>query len=348
MGIWGRAVWIHCSIRRFRCRPCGKTVTEAVPWARHDSNFTRPFEDAVGLMAQRTDQTAVSQLFGISWVTVGKIAERLVDELLNPDRFAELRRIGVDEISFRKRHRYLTVVTDHDTGKVIWVGEGKCSETLRGFFESLEPAVCNAIKIVSMDMSKAFIKAVRESLPNAQIAFDPFHVIKLANEALHEVRRELAREARRRNDQDAAEAIKGKRWALSYSMDAAPDRHWKALAELRPDTPLGVAYLMKEGLIDIFRGPRGRAVSRLLSWIRWTRDSELKPFTRLSQTLTEHFRGIKAVLENRVTNARAEGINNKVRLLSHRAFGFHSAAPLIATIYLCCGGINLPQTSHLL
>ena len=138
LGIWSRRVWIESSIRRFRCRACKKTVTESVPWARHDSDFTRPFEDAVGLLAQRTDHTAVSQIFGIAWVTVGNIAERLVDELLDPNRFSNLRRIGVDEISFRKRHRYLTIVTDHDTGNVVWVAEGKTSEVLKGFFKSLK------------------------------------------------------------------------------------------------------------------------------------------------------------------------------------------------------------------
>ena len=150
----------------------------------------------MGLLAQRTDKTAVSLLFGIAWVTVGKIAERLVDELLDPDRLANLRRIGVDEISFRKRHRYLTVVTDHDTGDVVWVAEGKTSDVLKRFFESLAPEVCNAIEIVTMDMSAAYQKAVRESLPNATIVFYHFHVAKLANEALNDVRRQIARETR--------------------------------------------------------------------------------------------------------------------------------------------------------
>ncbi len=153
LGIWGWAVWLEGPIRRLRCKPCARVVTEAVPWARHGSSFTRSFEDAVGLLAQRTDKTTVSQLFGISWVTVGAIAERLVDEHLDPGRMSNLRRIGVDEISFRKRHRYLTVVTDHDTGSVVWVGEGKCSKTLKGLFLSLPVETRKAIEIVTMDMS---------------------------------------------------------------------------------------------------------------------------------------------------------------------------------------------------
>lgn len=346
LGIWGRRVWIRGPIRRLRCRTCDRTVTESVPWARHGSDFTRPFEDAVGLMAQRTDHTAVSQLFGISWVTVGNIAERLVNELLDPDRLANLRRIGVDEISFRKRHRYLTVVTDHDTGNVVWVCEGKTSDVLKTFFVALGPA-CSTIEVVTMDMSQAYQKAVRETLPNAEIAFDHFHIAKFANEALNEVRRQLVREARD-SDPELAKEIKGMRWPTLYSFDNTPDKHFDSLAALRPEAPLGRAYLLKEQLLDVLRRQRHRISQNLKIWTGWAARSRLKPFVRLGRTIREHARGIIAFVQKRVTNARAEGINNKIRLLSHRAYGFHSAAPLIATVYLCCGGVHLPQQLQLL
>ena len=346
LGIWGRRVWLRGPIRRLRCRTCDRTVTESVPWARHGSDFTRPFEDAVGLMAQRTDHTAVSQLFGISWVTVGNIAERLVDELLDPDRLANLRHIGVDEISFRKRHRYLTVVTDHDTGNVVWVCEGKTSDVLKTFFVALGPA-CGSIEVVTMDMSQAYQKAVRETLPNAEIAFDHFHIAKLANEALNEVRRELVREARN-SDPELAREIKGMRWPTLYSFDNTPDKHFDSLAALRPEAPLGRAYLLKEQLLEVLRHQRHRIAQNLKTWTDWAARSRLNPFVRLGRTIREHARGIIAFVQKRVTNARAEGINNKIRLLSHRAYGFHSAAPLIATIYLCCGGVHLPRQLQLL
>jgi transposase len=347
LGIWSRVVWLEGPIRRLLCRECERTVTEAVPWARHGSDFTRPFEDAVGLLAQRTDKTAVSQLFGISWVTVGSIAERLVDELLDPERLSRLRRIGVDEISFRKRHRYLTVVTDHDTGDVVWVTEGKTSDVLKAFFESLPVEVRNAIEIVTMDMSQAYQKAVRETLPNATIAFDHFHIAKLANEALSEVRRELARDART-SDPERGKAIKGMRWLTSYRLENLPDKYTERLASLRPESQLGRAYLMKEQLLEILRHRGSHVVDHVRSWASWVSRSRLAPFVRLGRTVRTHLAGIAAFVENRITNARAEGINNKIRLLSHRAFGFHSAAPLIATVYLCCGGIRLPQQLHLL
>lgn len=347
LGFWGHTVWIEGPVRRFPCRPCGRVVTEQVAWARHDSDFTRPFEDAVGLMAQSTDKTTVSRLFGIAWVTVGKIAERLVDELLDPERLSGLRRIGVDEISFRKRHRYLTIVTDHDTGDVVWVGEGKSSDTLKGFFQSLGSEVCGAIEIVTMDMSQAYQKAVRDSLPNATMAFDHFHIAKLANEALSEVRRELVREARKA-DPEAAKSLKGMRWVTSYRFENLPDKYVEQLELLRPDSTLGRAYLLKEQLLTVLRGGSSRVLAGLESWLAWASRSRIPQFVKLGRTIRKHFAGIVAFVQNKVSNARAEGINNKVRLLSHRAFGFHSAAPLIATIYLCCGGVALPEQSQLL
>lgn len=344
LGVWGRRVWIEAEIRRLRCGPCGRVVTEDVPWARHGSDFTRPFEDAVGLLAQKSDKTTVSKLFGISWVTVGRIAERVVAELLDPERLRGLRRIGVDEISFRKRHRYLTVVTDHDRRRVVWVAEGKTSDVLKRFFQELGPEGCTAIEIVTMDMSAAYRKAVQESAPAAEIAYDHFHIARLANEALNEVRRDLVRAAKEQ-DPDTAKAIKGMRWPTLHRGDRLPEKHHPALEALRPHQPLGRAYLLKESLLDVLSGGVAPAVRvpALKRWTAWAARSRLRPFVRLGRTIREHLHGIRSFLEHRVTNGLAEGMNNKIRLLSHRAYGFHSAVPLIATIYLCCGGIRLPE-----
>lgn len=340
MSIWGNEVWLEGEIRRLKCKKCAAVVTEAVPWARHDSDFTVPFEDAVALLAQQTNKTAVMNLTGISWVTVGKIAERVVAEKLDAERLKSLRRIGVDEISFRKRHRYLTVVTDHDARRVIWVAEGKSSEVLKSFFELIGREACDRIEIVTMDMSAAYRKAVLETLPNATIVFDHFHIAKLANEALNEVRRTLMREA---IDKESKAEIKGTRWATLHRMDNATDKHDEVLASLRPKQPLGRGYLLKENLLDILRRAFANPERALRDWLAWASRSRLRPFVRLGRTIRKHMDGVVALLRERITNGIAEGMNNKIRLLSHRAYGFHSAPPLIAIIYLCCGGIMLPD-----
>lgn len=339
-GIWGNDVWLEGEIRRLRCTKCATVATEAVPWARHDSQFTKPFEDAVALLAQQTNTSAVARLTGISWETVGNIAGRVVGEHLDPNRFKGLRRIGVDEISFLKRHRYLTVVTDHDRRKVIWVAEGKSSEVLKSFFDEIGPEACQAIEIATIDMSAAYRKAILDSLPNAKIVFDHFHIAKLANEALNEVRRELVRNA---DDKDQAARIKGTMWPLLHRTENASEKDMEVIDRLRPREPLGRAYLMKESLLDTLRGIHKDHRGALKRWMGWAGRSRLKPFVKLSRTIRNHLDGVLALLSERISNGLAEGMNNKIRLLSHRAFGFHSAPPLIASIFLCCGGITLPD-----
>jgi transposase len=340
MSIWGMEVWLEGEIRRMRCGSCKAVVTEAVPWARHNSDFTRPFEDAVALLAQETSKTAVAELTGIAWETVGKIAERIVVEKLDPSRLSGGIRIGVDEISFRKRHRYLTVVTDHDRGRVVWVAEGKSSAVLKNFFTEIGREACERIEVVTMDMSAAYRKAVTEAVPNAQIVFDHFHLANLANEALNEVRRGLVRSAAAT---DAGVVIKRTRWPLQHRMDNANEKHMAVLAKLRPDQPPGRGYLLKENFLDILRLTVRQPEIALRRWLAWAARSRLKPFVKMARTVRGHIDGVMALLHRRVSNGLAEGTNNKIRLLIHRAYGFHSASPIIAMIYLCCAGITLPH-----
>ena len=174
-------------IRRVRCPGCGVKVEE-VPFARSGARQTRDFEDLTAFLAQQASKTVIAKLLRIDWATVGRIVERVVDEHLDETRLAGLVMIGVDEVSWRKRHRYLTCVADHIDGGVVWVAEGRSAATLGEFFAELGGDAAT-IQAVSIDMSAGYEKAVREAIPHAQIAFDPFHVVKLAGEAVDKVRR---------------------------------------------------------------------------------------------------------------------------------------------------------------
>jgi len=341
LAIFGTTTWIEGPIRRLRCPTCRKVQTEAVPWARHRSTFTRHFEDAVGFLAQKLDHTAVSNLFGISWAAVGSVAERLVAEQLHEDRFENLRAIGVDEFSFRWNHRYVTIVIDHDRTRVIWAGEGKSSETLAAFFEELGPERRASIELVSIDMAGGYIKAVQEAIPHATIVFDHFHVARLAQNAVTEVRRAQMRTL----DPDDRASIKGTRWALLKNPENLRASETAKLELVRrTNDPLYRAYLLKETFLDVFTyRSRHRARRAIEAWVAWAQRSRLAPFVRLARTVRDHLDGILAFIESRLTNARLEGMNNKIRLISHRAYGFHSAQPLIAMIYLCCSNVTLPQ-----
>ena len=346
LALWGLRVELAGPIRRLRCPRCRAVRTEAVPWARPGSRFTRPFEDVVGFLAQQLDHTAVSRLVGISWSTVGQIARRLVAERLDQRRFDGLRRIGVDEISYGRHPSFLTVVVDHDTGRVVWAAEGKTSETLKSFFDQLGPQRLPQIEVVSIDLSAAYQKALREALPGVAVVFDKFHLARLAQQALDEVRRTLVRQL----PPEERRPLKRTRWALLKNPDALdPAQQGKLATIQRSNAPLYRAYLLKESFLDLLAGPSAeQARAELKAWLAWASRSRLRPFVRLGRTVRKHLDGILQALHTGLTNARLEGMNNKVRLLSHRAYGFHSGPPLIATIYLCCSGLDLDVPTPLL
>jgi transposase len=346
LALWRLRVELEGPIRRLRCPRCRKVRTEEVPWARAGSRFTRPFEDVVGFLAQQLDHTAVSQLVGISWSTVGEIARRLVAERLDERRFNGLRRIGVDEIGYGQRHSFLTVVVNHDTGRVVWAAEGKTSETLKSFFQELGTERLAQIEVVSIDLSAAYQKALREALPGVAVVFDKFHLARLAQQALDEVRRALMRQL----PPTERRPLKHTRWALLKSPETLnPAQQGKLATIQRSNHPLYRAYLLKESFLDLLTASTGEEARAVLkAWLNWASRCRLRPFVRLARTVRKHLHGILQMVHTGLTNARLEGMNNKIRLLSHRAYGFHSGPPLIATIYLCCSGLTLHVPTPLL
>lgn len=345
--------WVHLSLGsipiileyapwRTECSTCGIHV-ELVPWARHNVRFTRPFEEKVAYLAQVTNKTEVSKLMGISWRTVGSIIQRVVADNLDPYRLDGLRNIGVDEFSYRKRHRYVTVVVNHDRRRVVWADKGKSSETLDQFFEELGHERSSLLDAVTIDMSGGYIKSIKNNAPNATIVFDRFHVQKLASEALDEVRRDMVREFKNLDDPESASSIKKTRFVLLKNPWDLSIKQWIKLHEVqRHNAPLYRAYLLKETLAAVFDETVFEDAKRELErWLAWAYRCKLKPFVKLAKTIKKYKEGILAFFRTRLTNGRAEGINNKLRMIARRAFGFHSAQALCSMLFLCCGGITL-------
>lgn len=346
--VLGHVTYLEGTIRRLHCPDCEQVVTEAVPWARPRSVFTRPFENTVALLVQQLSKTAVSKMMGIAWVTVGSIAERVMAEELDEKRLDGLERIGVDEIHYRTPHRYLSVIVNHDGGDVVWATEGKSSEAFETFVDELGPERAAAIKLVTMDMSAAYQKGVREGLPNAEIVFDRFHLARLAHKALNQVRRDQLEALR-----DALELdpdlgpLKGLSWLLLKRPENLQSHEKRRLSRLQQlNRPLYRAYLLKESFLNLFKLSRStkNAERALDAWLAWASRCRLQPFVKLARTVRDHRAGIVRALELPLSNARLEGTNNKIRLLSHRAYGFHSAAALVAMIYLCCSSIHFPTS----
>jgi transposase len=292
--------------RRVRCLRCEGVRVERVPWAEHDSGFTRDFEEMVAYLAQVTDKTQVTKLMGIAWDTVGAIVRRVVDRKRDLDVLDGLRCIGVDEFSYRRFHRYVTVVVDHDRGRVIWADKGRDSSTLGAFFNELGDERCAELECVTIDLAAGFIKAVQEHAPQAEIVFDRFHVQRLASDALDEVRRAQQRDLKGTDDECA---LRHTRYALLKSpWNLTALEEGRLVDVQKANAPLYRAYLLKETLARAldYRQP-WRAERLLLQWISWASRSKLEPFVRAARTIRKHLDGILAYVRSRRTNGFVEG-----------------------------------------
>ncbi|MCH8991344.1 MAG: ISL3 family transposase [Acidobacteria bacterium] len=342
---WGPVrIYLVYRCRRVTCAHCGgEPRTERLPWAAAGTQFTHRMEELTAFLARQTDITSVTRLLGIAWRTVGRIVRRVGEARLDPERYTGLTRIGVDEFSYRKRHHYLTVVLDHDTGKVVWAAKGKNAETLCTFFDLIGPEQCAGIQLVTIDMSAAYEKAITDRLPNATIIFDRFHVQQLSTNAVDEVRRDQQRTLRTAGDPDEAKVTKGTRFALLKNpWNLTLEQGRKLSAVLRNNVHLFRAYLLNQtlaGALD-YRQPK-RARRALDDWLSWACRSKLAPFVKVSRTIRAKKEGVLAYIRERLTNGIVEGTNNRLRMIARRAFGFHSPEALIAMLYLCCGGITL-------
>jgi transposase len=331
---------IECELRRLRCPSCGVRL-EPVPWARHGAHHTRDFEDVVAWLAQQMAFAPITRLLRVGWHTIGPIVARVVAEHLDDRRLQGLVCVGVDEISYRRHHRYLTTVADHATGAIVWCQPGRNSATLQAFFDELGDRR-DSIRAISIDMSGEYQRAIRHALPEAEICFDPFHVVRLGARAVDRVRRDEWN-AHDRSHTPHGRWVKSTRWSLLKAPEHQTIRQLATLAEVqRENRRLYRAFLLREELRLLYHLPDpALAPAHLDAWLAWASRSRLTPFVRLARTLRAHRDGILAAIRLGLSNGRLEGLNSKIRLISHRAFGFHSADPLIALVYLCCAGLTI-------
>jgi transposase len=343
LGTW--KLELRADLRRLRC-PTHGVVVEAVPFARAGAHLTRDLDDLLAWLATRMDKSAVARLCRVSWRTVGRACERVVATELDPARLDGLFRIGVDEISWRKHHKYLTLVVDHDRGKVIWGAKGKDAKTLDAFFDELGPERSSQLRAVSLDLGPAFLKSVQTEghAPQAIVCADPFHLVKLVGEALDEVRRELWNQLRRLPDDRWAKDFKGSRWALLKNPEDLTDDQAARLDGIRRNRGgMWRAYEMKEQFRAIFAGDLGReeAGELLDRWCARAQRCRLEPFVKVARTMRQRRELLLNAVEHGISNGRVEGMNTKVRLLVRRAYGFHSADAALALVMLAAGPIEL-------
>jgi transposase len=335
--------FVEAEAPRVQCREHGVVVAR-VPWARHDSRFTKDFEEQCAWMAVHVSKTTLSEYLRIAWRSVGRVISRVVAERsAGTDRLDGLSKIGIDEVSFRKGQRYLTVVVDHASGRVVWVAEGRDEATLEAFFALLGPRRSRALRFVTADAASWIGNVLQRRCPQATVCLDPFHVVSWATDALDEVRREVWNAARRAGHTQLARELKGARYALWKNPEDLTQRQGAKLADIaRTNSPLFRAYLLKEQLREVFRLPVKQATELLEHWILWARRCRLEPFAKLQRAIVEHRAAILDAIRHGLSNARVESVNTRIRLLTRIAFGFHSAQPLIALVMLALGGLCPP------
>jgi transposase len=343
-------VFLEAAAPRVRCRTHGVTVA-AVPWARHGAGHTRDFDDLAAWLAVRTSKSAVMELLRVAWRTVGSIVTRVnADVDATVDRLDGLRRIGIDEISYKRGHRYLIVVVDHDRGRLVWAGPGRNDTALEVFFDELGPERAALLTHVSADMADWIARVVADRAPNAVRSADPFHVVAWAIEALDIERRRawnqakgrrptrglgLARQGRSTGD---AQHISKSRYALWKNPGDLTGRQRAQLDWIaKTDPRLWRAYLLKEGLRYAFAVKGNNGKIALDRWTQWARRSRIPAFVQLQRRIRTHREAIDVALDTGLSQGLIESSNTKIRLLTRVAFGFHGHEPLIALAMLALG-----------
>ena len=339
LGTW--KLWLLADIHRVDCRRCRRVRTEQVPWARPGARHTVEFEDQVAWLAQRMDKTSVARLMRCSWEAVDHIVARVVAPYLTDDRLNGLRRIGVDEISYRRGRKFLTVVADHDTGRVVWVGQGSGKQPLEEFFDALGARRATALQAITMDGSPAYRAVATDRAPQATICMDPFHIIKMVNEALELVFN--ADQPVPTTGQRTARTWRQARYALRAGQERLKDQHRDFLKALRRQRHrLFRAWELKEELRDFYRvvNPR-HAIAYLNRWVTNALRLQIGAFDNLVRFIRRHFDAIVASVHLGLSNSRLEGINAKIRVIQRQGYGYHNPDSLTAMIYLRLGRIAI-------
>lgn len=332
--------YINADVPRTRCSSCEAVSTVPVPWARKGSGFTLMFEAFALTLARQMPVKAIEQIFGVSDDRLWRVIEHHVDTARAHEYYDEVARVGIDETASRRGQQYITVVHDLDAGRIVFACEGRDKTTIARFVADLAAHGGSAKNITDActDMSAAYIAAVAEYLPDAELSFDPFHVVALGNKAVDEVRREEVK---------SESSLRGMRWITlkdpaKLSDKQLNDFHYLTHSNLKTSR----AWRIKEAMRYIYANAQNSAQAEalFLRWCSWARRSRLEPFKRLALTVRRHMAGILAHFDSGLSNGRVESVNSLIQAAKSRARGYRTAKNLIAMTYLIAGKLKaLPK-----
>jgi transposase len=322
MPIGSRATFVVLPIPRVECQACGLVRQVKIPFADPRRSYTNSFERYALELSRRMTIRDVAKHLGVGWDVIKDIQKRDLSRRYAKPKLKHLRHIAIDEIAIAKGHRYLTVVLDLESGAVVFVGDGKGAKALKPFWKRLRPSRAK-IEAVAMDMSPAYREAVSTNLPEAKIVFDRFHVMKLFNEKLSDLRRALHREA---TDVMQKKVLKGTRWLLlkaAENLDEEKDEKGRLDEALALNKSLAVAYYLKEDLRQFWEQPGKKFATLFLDgWLKRAESSGIKVLQQMAKTLAAHRSGLLAYYDVMITSGPLEGTNNKIKTMKRQAYGF--------------------------
>ncbi len=367
----GILVEIEYRTHRIRCPEHGVYVAD-VPWAYPGSGFTKEFDLTAAWLATYLPRSTVSEYMRIDWQTVGSCANRALNDL-EPERSGRLDNlvnIGIDETSYKKGHKYITVIVNHDTNTVVWAAQGHGKGVLTQFYRQLTPEQLSSIRVVTGDGAKWITECVNEFTPDCERCVDPFHVVEWAMEALDEVRREVWREAYseavqlakrhpgkkgrpKAEDTEAAiikaakekaEGIKNSAYALGKAPEHLTENQQAKVAMIAENNNrLYRAYCMKETLRLLLKiKDVDEATAELKRWLWWASHSRIDAFKKLYLKIKRHREHILNTIRLGMSNARIEATNNKIKLIVRKAYGFRNIQNMLDMVYLVCSDLRVP------
>lgn len=310
-------------IQRYQCKnkDCDYDRQEKIPFATGSCGYTHRFAKYVVDLLRGMTLKDTANLLGVSWDTIKEIHTRHLENHYAPPSLEGVESIGIDEFAVRKGHVYKTIVVDLKSGRIIYVGDGKGTDTLEGFWKRIGRKGID-IKYVATDLSAAFISSVYENCPNAVHVFDHFHVVKLMNEKLDEIRRV---QYNMEKDINKRKVLKGTRYLLLSNGEDIFDKEYKTRLDnaLEMNKPLSQAYYLKEQLREIWpQINKEEAEKVMLDWIRQAQESKVQQLVKMVATITAHRTGILAWYDCHISTGKVEGINNKIKVMKRTAYGF--------------------------
>lgn len=320
--IGSKPTFIRLLFRRLECLDCNRRLQEDIAFSLRRKSYTKAFARYVLELSKEMGIKAIADHLGTSWDMIKQIQQDHLQKKYATLKAKDLRYLAIDEIASHKGHKYLTVVMDLETGAVIYVGEGRKSESLDKLWQKLGRYKKN-IQAVAMDMWPAFIEAVTTNLPQAKVVFDHFHIAKMFNEKLSELRRDLYREVK---DSTQKEVLKGTRWLLlKNGPNLNEDKNEKQKLEeaLSLNKPLAIAYYLKEELRLLWQKKTIDGAKKFLGkWCKMAYASGVKILHKMANTLLSHRTGIFNYFYHRISTGPLEGTNNKIKVLKRKMYGF--------------------------